>query len=371
MLVPEFGDEILSKPACSIFFIELDKTAGAVPVVIPSWVVHDRIKADAEDVRTFPLRLSHLGADISEPTRPRTAFRAGFAEEQGASVELPNFEEHAMEWTMLRVAKGNSLAVMHPLIVPVVVNADDVERRLRADGLVPQQIPCLVLSGSVQPRGGAIFGSRAIGNDVDDGLRLNKPGARIYGANGAYSSYRSSDQLLLEFGTTALRVRVEGLDVSADPSPEGDLVDGAEKRDRIGVAVDQRRGGVGKVREPVDEIRRKDVEVRRQSPMAEIPDDLCPRVDARLEHGKEARPVVDTGLLLDEVPAKAVAHGEDADLLEESKIGFCKEIVPCATNQIHLPPIGAAVGRAFKAAGEKACEWGFHLCGRYLLLRRR
>ncbi len=79
------------------------------------------------------------------------------------------------------------------------------------------------------------------------------------------------------------------------------------------VLPDERRGGVGEGGEALDEVFREDVETGWESPVAEVPDDLCSAGDAGFEHGKKARPIVLAGMLLDEVPAKAVAHSVDTD----------------------------------------------------------
>lgn len=134
LLHTEFRCEIVAEPARLPEVIHFKETTEAVTVVIPTGVVHDGIEAYADDVRAPHLCLSNLGANVSQPAWTGAAFGASFADEDGAAVAVPYFEEHLVQRTMLSVADGRPLAVMDPLVVPVIVDADDIETGLGIGG---------------------------------------------------------------------------------------------------------------------------------------------------------------------------------------------------------------------------------------------
>lgn len=324
-------------------------------MVIPAGIIHDWIKTDAEDLSAHSLRLAHFSTDVGEPASRRWFFRTGFAQEQWPTISIPGLEEHLVKRAMEKVPGRRALILVNPLVVPVVVDANNVET---VDGWIfCEPVPYVILRGRVALGVGAVLGLGRVRDDVDEGFRLQEAGVWRDGTDRVDGGERGAYKLALERVAFPLFIRVERADIASDPGPEGDFVDRAEEGDSGCVFGDERCGCVGKGGEALDELWGEEVEVRRDAPVAEVPDDLRAGGGAGVEHGEKARPVVEAGLPLDEVPAKPVAHGEDARLLKQAVVGFCAEIVVRAVNDIHLQPVGPTMGGAFKTACEEACEW--------------
>ena len=122
------------------------------------------------------------------------------------------------------MARRHPVATMHPLIVPVVVHANQVEH-LGASAQLgiarsPQHIPCLVLRGSMAARvfhdGGILLDLLPVGRDMNDGLGLDKSCSRIDPPNRIDRGQRGPYQLPLQLRPAALLVRPEGLHIAAD-----------------------------------------------------------------------------------------------------------------------------------------------------------
>src|SRR3954468_727895 len=72
----------------------------------------------------------HLPAHIAEPRRARFVFYAGFRHEDWPAVALVHFAQHLADMPIPRVRGRDHPALAHPLVVNVVVHADDVDERL-------------------------------------------------------------------------------------------------------------------------------------------------------------------------------------------------------------------------------------------------
>ncbi len=60
LLGAEFSGEMLPHAAFVPVLVEVEETARAVPVIIPTGVVHDGVEANSDDVRPCELRLTNL-----------------------------------------------------------------------------------------------------------------------------------------------------------------------------------------------------------------------------------------------------------------------------------------------------------------------
>ena len=127
LLQLELGDEIVAEGAGRPDVIEDDETAGAVTAVVPAGVVGYRVEAETKDGNAKALGLAHLGRDVAEPADGGRGFGAGFGDEDGALIAGVEIREQGVERTMERVAGRSALAFVDPFVVPVEVDADEIE----------------------------------------------------------------------------------------------------------------------------------------------------------------------------------------------------------------------------------------------------
>ena len=183
-------------------------------VIVPAGIIHYGIEAHAEHFDAVSLGLSHLGGDVPEPTHTGLGFSSGFGDENRTTITLPKVAEHDVQWTMLSVARGRAFALMHPLVIPVVIDTQNVERLGRATKLfvaiATQHVPRLILAGYMplhlfDDLGGIrrVAGWR---HDVDDWFCLNKACTWFDRAYGMDRRKRGTDELALQCSALALAV---------------------------------------------------------------------------------------------------------------------------------------------------------------------
>ncbi len=372
LLEGEFGGEILAEGAGGEVWGEFDEAAGGVAIVVPAGVVGDGIEADAEDGNAEALGGADLGGEVAEPADGGGGLGAGFGDEDGAVIALVEVHEQGVEGTMEAVAGRGALTLVDPLVVPVEVDADEVEEVGGAAeigmGVTGEHVPDFELGVRVGEGAGCVFGPGGIGNDTDDGLGLNEAGGGVDCANGVNGGDGGADEVALELGAATGAEGGEVLDVSADPGPEGDLVDGAIEggggEAGGGAAVaDEGCGGGGEGGEAGDEVGGEGIEAVGYAPMAEVPEDLRVGCEGGVEHGEEAGPIVDAGGGFDEVPAEAVADGADAGVGEEGVVLGGVGVVMNGGEDVDAGAVATAVGGALKAAEEEALEERGRDCG--------
>ena len=384
LLEGEFGGEILAEGAGGEVWGEFDEAAGGVAIVVPAGVVGDGIEADAEDGNPETLSLTDLGGDVAKPADGGGGFGAGFGDDDGAVVAGEEVGEHGVEGAMEGMAGRGTVALVDPLVVPVEVDAENVEDVCRAaelgGGMAGQHVPGLELGVGVPEGGGGVFGFGGVGDDADDGLGLDEAGGGIDGANSACGGNGSADELALQLGAAAGTEGVEVFDIAADPGPERDLVDGAiegwvGEAGGLAAIPDEGGGGGGEGGEAGDELRREWVEIAvgigGGAPMAEVPENLRAGGVSGVEHGEEAGPVVDAGDGFDEVPAETVTNGVDAGPGEELVVFGGAGVVVGRGDHVDAGAVAAAMGGAFEAAEEEALETRGRDDGRFCHRRER
>src|SRR5690606_34338891 len=303
---------------------ETEQAGGAVTLVVPTGVVQHRIQADALHGQAALQRDTHLFADVAQPVAAQIALGAGFRHQQRPPVALMDFGEDALERPVVRVAALDGRATQVPLVVRVVVDADDIEvLRLAAQprpGLAAEHVPGFELRLAGVFRLALRAGAVVAGADVDGRIDLDEARPRLDFADRLDGGDAGAYQLVLELGAPAQAQRVEVAVIAAGPGPEGNLVDRRVEGHRVAFLTDQSRGRGGEAGETLDEARSPDVQIVRPAVMAKVPDDLGAAGVRRPELRQEAGPVVVAGPALDQVPAQAVAHRADALALQRGAV---------------------------------------------------
>ena len=365
LLEGEFGDEILAEGAGGVVGGELNEATGRVPVVVPAGIVRDGVEADTENRNAEALSGADFSGDVAEPADGGGRLSAGFGDEDGTVITLVEIGEQSMEGTVQTVAGWNAFAFVDPLVVPVEVDADEIEEIGGASearfGVAGEHVPDFKLGVGVSQHPGDLFGFCGIGDDADDGFGLNEAGGWIDCTNSVDGGDGGADEIAFELRAATGSEGGEVLDVSADPGPEGDLVNGAiegggGEAGGVAAVADEGGGGGGEGGEAGDELRGEGVEVIGHAPVAEIPENLRVGGEGGIEHGKKAGPVVDTRSALDEVPAEAVADGADAGLGKEGVVLSGAGVVVDGGEDVDAGAVAAAVGGALKAAEEEALK---------------
>src|SRR5437588_8664255 len=111
--------------------------------------------------------------------------------------------------------------------------------------------------------------------------------------------------------------------------------------------------GCGKLRKPVDERGRKQIDIVRPAVMAYIPDHLNALTPGCLEHGKKRREIVLPAPAVDEVPSHAVTRGADALAAQQLIVARGLTIVLHAGNHVQANSGRIDVGGTFVSAYPK------------------
>src|SRR5690606_14962100 len=346
--------------AIAVFIREAQQPHRAVTLVGPARVVQHRIQTDTFHRHPALHGQACLLADIAQPVAAQVALGAGFGDQQGPFIALPDFTEDALEGPVVRVAALDGRATQVPLVVRVVVDADDIEvLRLAAQprpGLAAEHVPGFELRLAGVFRLALRAGAVVAGADVDGRIDLDEARPRLDFADRLDGGDAGAYQLVLELGAPAQAQRVEVAVIAAGPGPEGNLVDRRVEGHRVAFLTDQSRGRGGEAGETLDEARSPDVQIVRQAGMAKVADCLGAAGVRRSELRQEAGPVVVAGPALDQVPAQAVAHRADALALQRGVVLGGPAVMPGSGQQIEPATVATAMGRALEAALKEAVE---------------
>src|SRR6185312_5624984 len=118
--------------------------------------------------------------------------------------------------------------------------------------------------------------------------------------------------------------------------------------------------GDRKVGEALREVRRGLINAIGGAIMEQVPDDLEAGGFGSLDHRQPARPVIFARRFLDEVPAEAIAHGTETELVQLAVIAGDMLVVAGRADEIEAHAVAPAMGRAFEARHEEAVEFGDH-----------
>ena len=138
MLKGKFGGKWFIDGAFAVAVRIVPETVVAMAVIVPARMVDDWVKTNTFDGDAHFLRTPHFIANIREPFGARIAFRAGLGKEKRAMIAAICFFEDKAQRAVLRMrARDREFGIerrcaANPLIVRVVVDADDVQVFLRA-----------------------------------------------------------------------------------------------------------------------------------------------------------------------------------------------------------------------------------------------
>src|SRR3954466_15231141 len=90
--------------------------------------------------------------------------------------------------------------------------------------------------------------------------------------------------------------------------------------------------------------------------MTQVPAHLEPIMVRRAQHRQEARPVIGTWLVLDQVPAQPIARDVDAMISQRAIIRATEAIMLGRADEIEPPAIEAPLACTLEAAHEPAAE---------------
>ncbi len=334
-----------------------EQAIRAIAVVVPTEVVEDRIEAQALDRHAVLVtRLGDFLGHIVQPHRAVVALGARLRYEHGAAVALVHLEQRLV----LPVAKEHGSAVVDPLVVVVIVDADDIDvvgpaPQLRGaaagDHVEGLELPLVMVGGDAP----VLLAGRS-GNDVDERFGEGDAGARIDIADRFDRGDGAAYEDRLQLPAAAAGERIQAAGVAARPGPEADLVHRRPERHGVGLLPDQPGDGPGVGGEAVDEARFPYLQPVGDAVVQQVPDHLRAGVARGPQHGEEAVELIAVGATLDEVPADGVADGTDAVAGEQAIVFGGADIVLRRGQQVE-PLAGAQlVRRALEAAEEKALE---------------
>ena len=184
--------------------------------------------------------------DIEQPRGAAAALGTGLGQQDRPVVARVHAGQEIGQGLVLVVAERDGPAALLPLVLAVVVDADDVEI------VGPAAEPGLETAAEHVP-GRELDLAKLAAHDVDQGIDLDEAGARVDLAHGLDAGDRGTNQLALDVVAAAGRQRVE-LHHVAGPGPERDLVDRAVEGDTVGLVADDACGSTGEVAEAVDEL---------------------------------------------------------------------------------------------------------------------
>src|ERR1041384_2414307 len=99
----------------------------AVPIIEPARMINDRIEANALELNALLRSRQRLAANVTKPTRAPLVLDSRLCDEERTPIASVNFEDDIAKRTITRVIRIDERAAENPLIVNVVIAADDVE----------------------------------------------------------------------------------------------------------------------------------------------------------------------------------------------------------------------------------------------------
>src|SRR4029078_4764576 len=139
------------------------------------------------------------------------------------------------------------------------------------------------------------------------------------------------------------------------PGGEVDLVQRANQRRAIARPLLHLEGGLRELGKALRKILGRRVDMIRGSVVEQVPDDLDSGLAGGIERGKPARPVIFARRLLDQMPAKAVAHRAEAELLALPIILRDVAVVPGRADQVEANAVAPPMRHAFEPGLGETC----------------
>ena len=198
----------------------------AVAVVVPAGVVDDRVEANSLHRHAQLDRRGDLAADVVQPLGPRLAFGPRLGDEQRPAVAFVDLTQHVADRQVVRVRRHEQHTlgaerVVEPLVLAVVVDAEDVEvLHVTAEfGALPagDHVPGGELRLPVALGGDAVLRARRVGLDINDRVGVDNS-SRPDGPDRFDGGNRAANKLGLEFNLFLSQLLVS-VDVDSSQHP--------------------------------------------------------------------------------------------------------------------------------------------------------
>src|SRR2546421_6941438 len=99
----------------------------AMPLIQPTRMIDDWIKTNAFELDALLGGRQRLAAYITQPTRPPIILDSSFGDKERPAIAFVEFNDHIAKGTITRMVRIDECRTQNPLIMNVVVAADNIE----------------------------------------------------------------------------------------------------------------------------------------------------------------------------------------------------------------------------------------------------
>src|SRR5689334_7863896 len=97
-------------------------------IVVPTWMIEDRIKTDAVNGEAGVMCGDNFLADVVEPFRSREIFGSSFRDEDRPVVAVPNFLQNFVKGSVPRIrSRKRRFGIVDPFVLHVEIYTDHVQ----------------------------------------------------------------------------------------------------------------------------------------------------------------------------------------------------------------------------------------------------
>src|SRR5436190_16541069 len=99
----------------------------AMPIIQPTRMIDDWIKTNAFELDPPLGGSQRLAAHITKPTRPPVILDSSFSDKERPTIAFVELDDHITKGTVTRMVRIDECRTQNPLIMNVVVAANDIE----------------------------------------------------------------------------------------------------------------------------------------------------------------------------------------------------------------------------------------------------
>ena len=260
-------------------------------------MIDDRVKAYAFDGYSFLKSDDDFIGDVGKPFGPPIIFDPRFRNENRLTVTRIKITEQFVQRAISRIRSLYKFTAEYPLIVYVIIGADDVQIIRMPTELRPRWPESISNASNwarVYPAAVWRCSSLASGSVTTfiNGSTLHETRVRIDVSNRIHGRDACAYQLALQLQSATCCKRVQDAMIPSAPGEEGDLVHRREVRKFICLVENKRCEGSGKSGKTLHELRPKNINIVGPSVVAQIPYHLRSGILRSMNHGQHAGPVV-------------------------------------------------------------------------------
>src|ERR687886_472127 len=177
-----------------------------MPSVDPARIIRNGIQADPLDRDASLNRGTDFASNVAQPGSPGLGLRTGLGHKDWPLVASVDLSQNLTERAVQGMAQLNGPTAEEPLVIRIIVDAQDVQiLRLAAEPWPQpacQHVPRLKLGAAI--RLGRLPVARMIGagDDVNDRIHLHDPRLRVHAPDRLDGGDRRTHELLLQFVAT-------------------------------------------------------------------------------------------------------------------------------------------------------------------------